>query len=449
MFQRVLVANRGEIALRVIRACREMGIEAVAVYSEADRGAPHLRLASESICVGPPAGVDSYLDIPKIIAAAEIADVEAIHPGYGFLAESAQFAEVCEDCHITFIGPAPVTLHAFGNKVKAREIARAAGAPTVPGSEGAVEDIEEAVSVAAEIGYPVIMKASSGGGGRGMRVAHNEMAVRNQFDVARAEAETAFKDPNVYIERFVENPRHIEIQVVGDMDGHIVHLGERDCSIQRRHQKLIEESPSPSVDDALRQTMGEQAVAVAREGGLTNAATVEFLLDPEGNFYFLEVNARIQVEHPVTEMVTGVDLVQTQIRSAAGEPLPFGQEDVTMTGHAMECRINAEDPDNDFRPCAGMIERFVPPGGYGVRVDTHVTSGYMVPPYYDSLIAKIIVHRSTREETLAAMIAALRELQVVGPPTTARLLSRILQHSDVAAGSVDTSFVEHYFGEQE
>ncbi|MEM7311323.1 MAG: acetyl-CoA carboxylase biotin carboxylase subunit [Planctomycetota bacterium] len=445
MFRRVLVANRGEIAQRIIRACRELGIETVAVYSEADADAIYLRQADETICIGPPAGVRSYMNIPAIISAAEIADVEAIVPGYGFLAENAHFAEVCRSCNIEFIGPDPETIDGLGNKANARALALRAGVPVVPGSDGPVPDEETAMRVAQEIGYPVMIKASAGGGGRGMRIASNDPSLVNGFHAARAEAEAAFNDGTLYLEKFVENPRHVEIQILGDREGHIIHLGERDCSVQRRHQKLVEESPSPSITPEMRERMGKHAVAIAREAGYHNAGTVEFLLDKDDNFYFIEVNARIQVEHTVTELVTGFDLIQEQLRIAGGEPLTVKQEDVRLSGHAIECRINAEDPDRDFQPSPGQIELFVPPGGPGVRVDSHCYSGYRIPPFYDSMIGKLLVRRDSRRQAIATMLRALDEFVIVGPKTTIPIHRRILTHSDFRAGDHDTGFVERYF----
>lgn len=445
MFGRVLVANRGEIAQRIIRACRELGVETVAVYSEADADALYLRQADETICIGPAAGAKSYLDVPSIISAAEIADVDAIAPGYGFLAENAHFAEVCNSCKIQFIGPDPETIASVGNKANARALALRAGAPVVPGSDGPVENEATALRVAKEIGYPVMIKASSGGGGRGMRIARNDPSLINGFHAAGAEAEAAFGDKTVYLEKFVENPRHVEIQIMGDRYGNLVHLGERDCSVQRRHQKLIEESPSPNVSPEMREEMGRAALAIAREAGYHNAGTVEFLLDKSGNFYFIEVNARIQVEHTVTEMVTGLDLIQMQIRMAAGERLTLKQEDIQFRGHVIECRINAEDPDKDFQPSPGLVEQFVPPGGPGIRVDSHVYSGYRIPPYYDSMIGKLLSHRATRNESIRTMLRALDEFVVEGPKTTIPLQRRILNHSDFQAGEHDTGFVERYF----
>ncbi|HVS09267.1 MAG TPA: acetyl-CoA carboxylase biotin carboxylase subunit [Planctomycetota bacterium] len=446
MFRRVLIANRGEIAQRVIRTCRQLGIETVAVYSQADADALYLRQADETICIGPAPGSKSYLHIPSIISAAEIADVDAIHPGYGFLAENAHFAEVCNSCNIQFIGPDPETIEALGNKSNARAMARSADVPVVPGSDGPLEDERAALSIAEEIGYPVIIKASAGGGGRGMRIARNDPSLVSGFHAARSEAEAAFGDGTVYLEKLIENPRHVEFQVLGDRHGRILHLYERDCSIQRRHQKLVEESPSPNLTPALRERMGAAAVRVARAASYHNAGTVEFLLDRAGNFYFIEVNARIQVEHTVTEMVTGLDLIELQLRIAAGEPLGFTQEDVRQDGHAIECRINAEDPERDFQPSPGLIEMFAAPGGPGVRVDSHGYSGYRIPPNYDSMIAKLLAHRRTRDSAIATMLRALDEFVIVGPKTTIPLLRRVLNHTDFRSGEHDTGFVERYFG---
>ena len=448
MFRRVLIANRGEIAQRIIRACRELGVQSVAVYSEADADSIYLRQADETICIGPAPSAKSYLDIPSIISAAEIADVDAIAPGYGFLAENAHFAEVCRSCNIHFIGPDPETIAAVGNKANARALAIRAGAPVVPGSDGPVHDEATALSVAQELGYPVMIKASSGGGGRGMRIARNDPSLIHGFHSAQSEAEVAFNDKTVYIEKFIENPRHIEIQILGDTSGNLIYLGERDCSVQRRHQKLIEESPSLSVDPDLRKRMGDAAIAIANESGYHNAGTVEFLLDSKGDFYFIEVNARIQVEHTVTEMVTGIDLIQQQLLLASGEKLPWKQEDVKTMGHCIECRINAEDPDKDFQPAPGLVDLFVPPGGPGVRVDSHVYSGYRIPPHYDSMIAKLLTWRPTRDEAIRTMIRALDEFIIQGLPTTIPLQRRILGHSDFKAGTHDTGFVERYYSGQ-
>jgi acetyl-CoA carboxylase biotin carboxylase subunit len=443
-FSRILIANRGEIALRIVRACKEMGIGAVVVYSEADRDAQYVRYADDAVCIGPGPSVQSYLDIPKIISAAEITDVDAIHPGYGFLAENAHFAEICRSCHIEFIGPSVDAIRGLGDKARARELARASGVPTVPGSDGVLDGEDAAKAVARKIGYPVIIKASAGGGGRGMRVAHNDISLLKGFHAARAEAEKAFKNADVYIEKYVENPRHVEIQILGDSHGNVVHLGERDCSLQRRHQKLIEESPSPGLPAEVRMAMGDAAKKLARAAGYSNAGTVEFLVDRDFNFYFIEVNTRIQVEHPVTEMVTGIDLIQEQIRIAAGEPLGYEQKDIRFQGAAMECRINAEDPANNFRPSPGRVTRFVQPGGPGVRMDTHVTTGYTIPPFYDSMIGKLIVHKRDRNAAILAMRRALDELVIEGVQTTVPLCKQIFNHFHFIKGNVNTAFLEEY-----
>lgn len=446
MFRRILVANRGEIALRVIRAAHELDCEAVVVYSQGDAGAPWLDAADESICIGPAPSAQSYLDIPRILAAAEVADVEAIHPGYGFLAENAHFAEVCADCNIVFIGPPASVINSCGDKAAAKALAQSAGVPVVPGSDGAVADVEEAARIAEEIGYPVMIKASAGGGGRGMRVARNEITLRSGFTAAQNEAGAAFGDDTVYVEKFVENPRHIEIQVLAGADGEVVHLGERDCSVQRRHQKLVEEAPSPALTPETREAMGAAAVAYAKAAGYRNAGTVEFLLDKDGKFYFIELNARIQVEHPVTEMVTGIDLVRWQLRVAAGENLDFTQADVQMRGHAMEFRINAENPDRGFAPAPGKIDHLVLPGGRGVRIDSHVAAGYEIPRHYDSMIAKLICYGDDRDEAMRIARRALRELRVEGRgiATTAGLHLRILAQADFVSGNFDTSFLERH-----
>jgi acetyl-CoA carboxylase biotin carboxylase subunit len=442
MFQRILVANRGEIALRVIRACRDLGIEVVAVFSEADRGAPYLELADEAICIGPASSADSYLKIPNLISAAEIANVEAIHPGYGFLSENADFAHKCRQCNIEFIGPPEEAMTLLGKKDEARKLAKRVGVPVVPGSEGVVESDAEALRLAHEMSFPVLIKATAGGGGRGMRVARNDISLISGLKAARQEAEKAFKDGSVYIEKYVEQPRHVEVQILADRQGHVVHLWERDCSLQRRHQKLVEESPAPNLPDALRAKICQAAVKLVREAKYYNAGTCEFLLDKQHNFYFIEVNARIQVEHPVTELVTGIDLVQEQIRIAAGEPLRITQEQVEHRGVAIECRINAEDPSADFRPSPGVISRWLPPGGPGVRLDTHAAQGYRVPPHYDSLVAKLLVHRPTRTEALACMRRALDEFRVEGIRTTIPLHREIFNHSAFIEGQVDTTFIE-------
>ncbi len=445
MFRRILIANRGEIAQRVIRTCREMGIETVAVYSQADADGSWLRQADESICIGPAPSARSYLHIPSIIAAAEIADVEAIHPGYGFLSENAHFAEVCRACNIQFIGPDAETIDAVGNKANARKLAVEAGVPVVPGSDGPVESEQVALSTAQRIGYPVMIKAVAGGGGRGMRVARNDVSLVSGFHAARSEAENAFKDSTVYLERLIEQPRHIEVQILGDKHGTLLHLFERDCSIQRRHQKLIEESPSPNLTSKQRQAMGQAALRVAKASRYHSAGTVEFLLDRAGNFYFIEINARIQVEHTVTEMVTGVDLIKQQILVASGAKLGLRQEELVQRGHAIECRINAEDPERSFQPSPGKIQLFCPAGGPGVRVDSHAFSGYRIPPNYDSMIGKLLAHRATREQAIATMLRALDEFVIDGPKTTLGLLRRIIDHPDFRASEHDTSFVDRFF----
>ena len=442
MFQRILVANRGEIALRVIRACKEMGIAVVAVYSEADRGAPYLSLADEAICIGPAAAAQSYLNIPQIISAAEITEAEAIHPGYGFLSENPGFAEKCRDCKIEFIGPPHQAMHLLGNKNQARKLAVKAGVPVVPGSEGLITSEEEALRFARAVGFPVLVKAAAGGGGRGMRVARDEASLKSGLQAASREAESAFKDGSVYLERYIDRPRHVEIQLFGDRHGNVVHLGERECSLQRRHQKLVEETPAPNLPEAVRNEMCAAAVRLAKAAGYQNAGTCEFLVDQQDRFYFIEVNARIQVEHPVTELATNIDLVKEQIRVAAGEPLSFRQEDVIHRGAVFECRINAEDPAADFRPSPGLVTRWQTPGGPGVRLDTHVTTGYRIPPNYDSLAAKLLVWRPTRAEALACMRRALAEFVVEGIKTTIPRLQEIFDHPDFIAGKVDTTFIE-------
>lgn len=445
MFSRILVANRGEIALRIIRACKDLGIEAVAVYSRADKDAAYLNLANDAICIGAEAASQSYLNPAAIIAAAEMADVEAIHPGYGFLSENASFAEMCRDCKIEFIGPSVESMRALGSKVAARDLARKAKVPLLPGSNGPVDGEEAAIEVANKIGYPVMIKASAGGGGRGIRPAHNEAALRTQFRNARAEAEAAFRDGTIYIEKLVERARHVEVQLLGDRKGRALHLWERDCSLQRRNQKLVEESPSPHISNKTRKKLCESAVRLARAAGYYSAGTAEFLVDAEENFYFMEVNARVQVEHPVTELVTGIDIVQWQLRIAAGEELNFSQDDVRQQGAAIECRINAESPDDNFRPSPGPIMQWIAPGGPGVRLDTHAHSGYTVSPFYDSMIAKLLVHRPTRDEALRAMRRALGEF-VIGPiKTTIPLHRKILEHVDFVEGRVDTGFIERTY----
>ncbi len=447
MFRKILIANRGEIALRVIRACREMGIRTVAVYSEADRESLHVRFADEDVCIGPAAARASYLNVPAIIAAAEITGAEAIHPGYGFLAENAEFAEICDRSDIVFIGPTAEHIRVMGDKAMARRTMAAEGVPTVPGSAGAVLDVAEGLEVAGDIGFPILIKAAAGGGGKGMRVAQDAQSFATQFQMAQTEAQAAFNDGSVYLEKFLARPRHIEIQVVGDRHGRVAHLGERECSIQRRHQKLIEEAPSIALTPELRAAMGEAAIRGACAIGYHSAGTIEFLLDQDGSFYFMEMNTRIQVEHPVTEEVTGVDLVKEQIRVAAGEPLSLHRDGVAFYGHAIECRINAENPARNFAPSPGTISIFHPPGGPGVRVDTHVYAGYVVPPYYDSLIGKLITHAETRPEAIARMRLALESFIIEGVHTTIPFLLELMNDARYIAGDIDTKFVERRFAE--
>jgi acetyl-CoA carboxylase biotin carboxylase subunit len=442
MYKRILIANRGEIALRIIRACRELGVETVAIYSEADRGAHYLELADEAYCVGPPRSADSYLKIDRVISAAEVGNVQAIHPGYGFLAENAHFNEICRSCKIDFIGPSPEAMRLLGDKNQARKLARQAEVPVVPGSEGLIDNEDDALRTAHEIGFPVLVKASAGGGGKGMRVALNDLALKQAIQQAKVEAEAAFGDGSVYLEKYIEHPRHVEVQVVADQHGTALHLWERECSVQRRHQKLIEESPATNLPDDKRQAMCEAAVRMIRAADYTNAGTVEFIVDAECNFFFIEVNARIQVEHPVTEMVTGVDLIKTQLRVASGEPLGLRQEDIQLRGAAIECRINAEDPSKHFQPSPGIIQRMFVPGGLGVRFDSHAHMGYTVSPYYDSMIGKLIVHQPTRREAIDCMLRALSELRVEGIKTTVPRHLEILSHSAFAEGRIDTTFVE-------
>lgn len=442
MFSKILIANRGEIAVRVIRACRELGVRSVAVYSEPDADSLHVRMADEAVCIGAASSAASYLNIPALISAAEITDVEAIHPGYGFLAENAHFAEICESCNITFIGPSPEAIRLMGDKRQAKAAMLKAGVPVIPGSLEAVKTKEEALKIARQIQYPVIIKAAAGGGGKGMRVAHNDVRLVSALMAAQAEAEAAFGNSEVYIEKYLEDPRHVEIQLAADHHGHVVNLGERDCSIQRRHQKLIEETPSPAVDPKLRKRMGETAVRGAKSVGYTSLGTMEFLLDRRGTFYFMEMNTRIQVEHPVTEEVTGVDLIQEQIRVAAREPLSFTQEDVTFEGHAIECRINAEDPDQDFLPCPGEVVLYHAPGGPHVRVDSHLYAGYRVLPYYDSLLAKLIVRGKNRPEAIRTMRGALEEMVVEPLKTTIPFHRKVLSHPEFVAGRYSTHFVD-------
>ncbi len=445
MFSRILIANRGEIALRIIRACHELGVEAVAVYSEADKDAAYLHLADEAICIGPASPAESYLNIPRIISAAEVADVDAIHPGYGFLAENVNFARICRDCGIVFIGPPPEAMRLLGDKVEARRLAQKVKVRIVPGSEGAVESESDALKLANEIGYPVMIKAAAGGGGRGMRIAHNDMSFRSAFDTARSEANAAFGDSHVYLEKFIVEPRHVEVQVMADKSGHSVHFFERDCSIQRRHQKMIEESPCPVLNERRREELCTAALRIIKEAKYENAATVEFLLDKDRKFYFIEVNTRIQVEHPVTEMVTGQDLIKWQLKIAAGERLELNQRDIKHNGSAIECRINAEDPENDFAPSPGSISRYIAPGGPGVRVDSHVYQGCNVSANYDSMIAKLIVHQDSRAEAITTMKRALSEFVIEPIKTTIPACLAILSHNLFVKNKVDTGFVERNF----
>jgi len=445
MFSRVLIANRGEIALRIIRACHELGVEAVAVYSEADKDSPYLALANEAICIGPAEPAQSYLNIPRIISAAEIADVEAIHPGYGFLAENINFARICRDCGIAFIGPPVEAMELLGDKIQARKLARKAKVAVVPGSEDAVENESQALKLAGRIGYPVIIKAAAGGGGRGMRVVHNDISLRSAFDTARAEAEAAFGDSSVYLEKFIVEPRHVEVQVIADSAGNTLHFYERDCTIQRRHQKMIEESPCPVLDERDREQLAEAALRIIKEAKYINAATVEFLLDRDKKFYFIEVNTRIQVEHPVTEMVTGHDLIKWQLKVASGQKIKLSQRNIKHTGVAIECRINAEDPANNFVCCPGTITRYIPPGGPGVRVDTHVHQGWSVSLNYDSMIAKLIVYQKTRTEAVTTMKRALREFVIEPVKTTIPACLDILSHNLFIKNKIDTGFVERNF----
>ena len=442
MFKKVLIANRGEIALRVIRACKELAISTVAVYSEADRDSLHTRFADDDVCIGRAPSRDSYLNIPRIIAAAEITGADAIHPGYGFLAENAEFADIVRTSNITFVGPSGDQIRQMGDKAAARKLAKEQGVPTVPGSPGPVESLEEGQQVAGEIGFPVIIKAAAGGGGKGMRVANDVDQFTQSFTLAKQEALAAFNSDEVYIEKYLARPRHIEIQIMGDTHGKVMHLCERDCSVQRRHQKLVEEAPSPAVDQALRQDIGDAAVKLAEAVRYVGAGTVEFLLDPDDSFYFMEMNTRIQVEHPVTEMCTNFDLVKEQITVAAGAPLSFVMNGHRLRGHAIECRVNAEDPSRNFQPSPGLITAYHPPGGPGVRVDTHIYAGYTVPPYYDSLLAKVIVHGNTRTEALARMRQALDSFIIEGVTTTIPFLGRVMRHPDFVAGKIDTKFLE-------
>jgi len=447
VFKKILIANRGEIALRVIRSCKELGIKTVAVHSTADTHSLHVHFADEDICIGPPNSKLSYLNMKSILSAAELTNADAIHPGYGFLSENAKFAEMCQENRMTFIGPSPDSIRSMGDKSSAKATMKAAGVPTIPGSDGLVANLKDALTAAHAVGYPVIVKATAGGGGRGMRMALNEEELKKLYPVAAAEALACFGNGSLYLERYFTEPRHVEIQLLGDRHGNMVHLGERDCSIQRRHQKLIEESPSPAVTPEVRAKMGAVAVAGALRAGYFNAGTIEFLFDSkDSSFYFMEMNTRIQVEHPVTEGVTGVDLVRAQIKVAAGDKLEFAQEDIEFRGHSIECRINAEDPFSDFKPSPGTISEFHLPGGMGVRVDTHCYSGYVVPPHYDSMIAKLIVHAPTRKDAIARMLRALDEFVIVGIKTTIPLHKKILQHPLFAKGDYSTKFLEQHPG---
>lgn len=444
MIKKVLVANRGEIAVRIIRACREMGIETVAVYSQADEEALHTQLADEAICIGPAPSSESYLNMEQIISATLVSGADAIHPGFGFLSENSKFVELCEKCNITFIGPSSEVIQKMGNKAQARRTMIEAGVPVIPGSKEAVRDVSHGAEIAEEIGYPVMIKAVLGGGGKGMRVAETRETFAASFQTAQKEAQMAFGDGTMYLERFVRNPRHIEFQILADCYGNAIHLGERDCSIQRNHQKMIEESPSAVIDEELRSRMGQAAVQAAKAAGYTNAGTIEFLLERDGQFYFMEMNTRIQVEHPVTEWVTGIDLIQEQIRIASGLPLSYRQEDIKLSGHAIECRINAENPDKNFRPSPGTITDLYLPGGKGVRIDTAIYSGYTVPAYYDSMLAKLIVHADTREQAISKMRTALGEVIIEGIDTNIDYQYEIMNHPDYQSGKIDIEFISKW-----
>ena len=442
MFNKILIANRGEIALRIIRACREMGIKTVVAYSQADEDSLPVRMADQAVCIGTPPSAESYLLIERIISVAEICDVDAIHPGYGFLSENPHFAEICRSCNIAFIGPGPEQMRAMGDKANARATMRKAGVPVTPGSQGLITSEAEALKVAHQLKYPVIIKASAGGGGRGMRIAHNDASLLQGFHAASTEAEHAFGNGEVYIEKYIANPRHIEVQILADSFGNVLHLGERDCSLQRRHQKLIEESPSPALTPALRKKMGEAAVKAAKAAKYVSAGTIEFLLGDKGQFYFMEMNTRVQVEHPVTEMITGIDIIKEQIRIAAGEKLSLSQKNVTIQGHAIECRINAENPYANFAPCPGQINFYSAPGGPGVRIDSHAYTGYRIPPYYDSMIGKLIVHGDTRAEAIARCRRALAEFMIEGISTTIPFEQFLLESREFIEGHYDTGYIE-------
>jgi len=443
MFSKILIANRGEIALRIIRACHEMGIRTVAVYSQADRSSLHVRFADEAICIGQASSSNSYLNIPAIISAAEITDVEAIHPGYGFLAENAHFTEICQSCQITFIGPTPENMRLMGDKMAARAAMQKAGLPVVPGSSAIIKNKEEGLKTAKAIGYPVIIKAAAGGGGKGMRICHNDLTLVSSLLTAQTEAEANFGNSSVYIEKYIERPRHIEVQIIADSSGHIVQLGERDCSIQRRHQKLLEESPSPVVNSKMRRKLGEMVLKGMKSIGYVSCGTIEFLLDEKtGNFYFMEMNTRIQVEHPVTEMVCGIDLIKEQIRVAAGEKLKFSQDNIQLRGAAIECRINAEDPDNNFMPCPGKIDLLILPGGPNVRLDTHIYAGYEISPYYDSLVAKLITYGNNRQEAIKTMRRALSEFYIAPIKTTVPFHLKLMDNPLFKKSEISTHFVQ-------
>ncbi|MBV7273270.1 acetyl-CoA carboxylase biotin carboxylase subunit [Clostridiaceae bacterium UIB06] len=445
MFSKILIANRGEIAVRIIRACREMGIETVAVYSEADKDALHVQMADEAICIGPAAAKDSYLNIQNIISATVLSGAQAIHPGFGFLSENSKFARMCKECNITFIGPEPECIENMGNKSNARDIMTKSGVPVVPGSNGAINNEEELSRLAEEIGYPVMIKASAGGGGRGIRIVYERNELIKAYENAKAESMAAFGDDTIYMEKFIERPRHVEIQILGDSFGNIIYLGERDCSMQRRNQKVLEESPSPIMTEELRKSMGETAVRAARAVNYNNAGTIEFLLDKNNKYYFMEMNTRIQVEHPITEMVTGIDLIKEQIKIAAGEKLNFSQEDIKISGHAIECRINAEDASRGFMPCPGKVKDMYVPGGFNVRVDSAVYSGYVIPPYYDSMIAKLIVYGKDREEAIKKMRRALGEFIIDGVSTNIDFQFELINSEEFINGDYDTRFIENRF----
>ena len=445
VFNKILIANRGEIAVRIIRACREMGIETVAVYSEADRDAIHTQMADEAVCIGPAAAKDSYLNIQNIISATVLTGAQAIHPGFGFLSENSKFAKMCEECNITFIGPDPDCIENMGNKSNARDIMIKAGVPVVPGSKGSIKDEKELLKIAEQIGYPVMVKASAGGGGRGIRVVYEESELVKSYENARAEAKAAFGDETIYMEKFVENPKHVEIQILGDSFGNIVYLGERDCSMQRRNQKVLEEAPCPIMTEELRKSMGETAVRAAKAVNYNNAGTIEFLLDKHNNYYFMEMNTRIQVEHPITEMITGIDLIKEQIKIASGEKLNFTQEDIKLSGHSIECRINAEDTRRGFMPSPGKIQDLYLPGGFNVRIDSAVYSGYVIPPFYDSMIAKLIVHGKNREEAICKMRRALGEFLIEGVHTNIDFQFELINSERFIEGTYDTKFIENSF----